>query len=199
MASSPHDQFDRCFQDWIAQQIRDLEELLSADQHDAEQLRAAYRSEHPTLRGLDGCRPSLAMRLVYSICGSEMEARLSKYLEVERKGDLGQISALELSLINGLHCRIIREEDKLSNQMASLQEDLADEPLATLAKNQSRAHALALARVVGEADNLRLATLKELIDILTPLQALDLLVASKKLHLSLHEGAKTREQVTANP
>lgn len=53
------------------------------------------------------------------------------------------------------------------------------------------AHVLPLASILAEADKLRLNILKELlIEILTPLQAVDLLVASKKLHLSIHEWGK---------
>ncbi|KAF9621311.1 hypothetical protein IFM89_019397 [Coptis chinensis] len=48
-------------------------------------------------------------------------------------------------------------------------------------------HALALSRVLEDADMLRLNTVKELINILTPLQAVDFLAAAKKLYLSMHE------------
>ena len=54
-------------------------------------------------------------------------------------------------------------------------------------------HALDLYGVLIEADKLRLNVLKDIIDILTPMQAVELLVASKKLHLSLHEWSKRRD------
>lgn len=54
-------------------------------------------------------------------------------------------------------------------------------------------HALDLYDVLMEADKLRLNTLKGMIDILTPLQAVELLVAAQKLHLSLHEWSKRRD------
>lgn len=55
-------------------------------------------------------------------------------------------------------------------------------------------HALGLAGILEEADKLRLDTLKELMDILTPLQGVDFLVATKKLHLSIHEWGKRRDR-----
>lgn len=92
---------------------------------------------------------------------------------------------------------------------ACTQERVADEPLVLLANGcrqvgeSSHAgevveramdtHALDLYGVLIEADKLRLNVLKGIIDILTPLQAVELLVASKKLHLSLHEWAKRRD------
>ncbi|KAI3755734.1 hypothetical protein L1987_55540 [Smallanthus sonchifolius] len=89
-----------------------------------------------------------------------------------------------------------------------MQERVADEPLALLAYNCRNvgessqgevvdetmdAHALDMYNILMQADKLRLDTLKRMIDILTPLQAIELLVASQKLHLSLHEWSKRRD------
>lgn len=54
-------------------------------------------------------------------------------------------------------------------------------------------HAYDLYSVLVEADKLRLNVLKGIIDILTPLQSVEFLVAAKKLHLSLHELSKRRD------
>ncbi|KAM0029140.1 putative transcription factor TGA like domain-containing protein [Helianthus debilis subsp. tardiflorus] len=89
------------------------------------------------------------------------------------------------------------------------QEKVADEPLALLAYNCNIAagessqgeavdeamdsHALEMYGILMEADKLRLDILKSMIDILTPLQAVELLVALKRLHLCLHEWSKRRD------
>ncbi|XP_043699069.1 protein DOG1-like 3 [Telopea speciosissima] len=153
-----------------------------------------------------GCRPTLSIRLVYALCGSELEAQLGEFLRGVRRGNLAELSASQLNLVNDLHCNTIREEDKLSSKMASLQEEIADQPLALMAMESNRVgdtservdrvldgHALGLAAILEDADKLRLRTLKELTNILTPLQGVDLLVATRKLHLSLHEWGKKRE------
>ncbi|KAI3804852.1 hypothetical protein L1987_26700 [Smallanthus sonchifolius] len=87
-------------------------------------------------------------------------------------------------------------------------ERVADEPLALLAYKCRKvgessqgevvdkamdAHALDMYNILMEADKLRLDILKRMIDILSPLQAVVFLVASKKLHLSLHEWSKRRD------
>nr|WUV41203.1 DOG1 [Paeonia lactiflora] len=168
---------------------------------------------------IGGCRPSIFIRLVYSLCGPELEAQLTEYLNGERKGDLhteylngerkgnlGDITAAQLNLIACLRSKTIKEEDKISSRLTTLHENVADYPLVMLA-NKSRcigepseevdqaldSHSLALARILVDADKLRLSTLKELIDILTPLQAVDMLVASKNLHISLSEWGKHRD------
>lgn len=46
--------------------------------------------------------------------------------------------------------------------------------------------------ILEAADGLRLSTLKELVGILTPKQAVDFLAAGKKLHLCVHEWGKKR-------
>ena len=47
--------------------------------------------------------------------------------------------------------------------------------------------------VLEEADRLRLSTLKELLGILMPRQAVEFLAAGKKLHLRVHEWGKMRD------
>ena len=88
----------------------------------------------------------------------------------------------------------------MTGELAALQEDIADQPIAMIAKGliQLREmnreveetmdeHGQAMVRILEEADQLRLNTVKELANILTPLQAVDFLVASKKLHLCMHK------------
>ncbi|RZC53228.1 hypothetical protein C5167_012083 [Papaver somniferum] len=155
---------------------------------------------------LGGCRPSLSIRLVYSLCGSELEEHLTEFLQGVRTGNLGELSADQLGLVSDLQCRTIKEEEVLSSKMAGLQENIAGHQLTALANNWDHdsstaadqstwqevrqaldSHAKALASIFVEADQLRLNTLKELTGILTPYQAVDFLVASKKLHICIHQ------------
>lgn len=145
----------------------------------------------------------MAIRLVYFLVGSELDAQLEQYLKGEKMGTLSEISATQMNQINCLHMKTVREEEQISSRMASLQEDVVDEPLAVIAKESTYAgepsekansalagHVSSLGRMLLDADKLRMSTLKELTEILTPLQAVDLLVCAKKLHLSLHEWGK---------
>lgn len=150
-----HNKFESCFQNWIAQQYQDLEELLHAlasnpnyenlqllvekglkhseeygdnrallAKHDAPSLLCPSwcTSFENAFLWIGGCRPSLSIRLVYALFGSELNAaQLTTLFQVERKGNLADISSNQLNLINSLHCKIIKEEDKLSERMASLQ------------------------------------------------------------------------------
>ncbi|XP_075499556.1 protein DOG1-like 3 [Primulina tabacum] len=153
-----------------------------------------------------GCRPSIFIRLVYALSGRELELNLREYLQGRRINGGLDLSASQIRSINSLHLKTIRLEDKLSSKLASLQEDMADQPIASMAQ-ESYAHGVTNREVNGalnkhdesmlnlleEADNLRLSTMKEVISILTPSQAVVFLAAGKKLHLCLHEWGRMRD------
>ncbi|MCL7051098.1 hypothetical protein MKW94_028820 [Papaver nudicaule] len=158
-----------------------------------------------------GCRPTTLIRHVYSLCGSQLESQLSEYLEGVRRGSIGELSADQLSLVSKLQCRTIQEEERLTKRMASFQESMADYPLSKLANKSDSddsntesyieqveqaldSHSKDLASILVDSDKLRMTTLKELIAILTPLQAVEFLIAGKKLHLCMHQWCQERDQ-----
>lgn len=120
---------------------------------------------------------------------------------------LSDLTAEQLAKINVLHVKIIDEEEKMTKKVSSLQEDAADIPIATVAyaeehvgePNVAVDEALdkqeeAMAGLLIEADNLRVDTLTKIIEILSPTQAADFLLAGKKLHISMHEWGTMRDR-----
>ncbi|KAI3981274.1 hypothetical protein MKX01_004538 [Papaver californicum] len=223
-SSSDPVRFHGCYQNWMVQQQEVLEELLQVyNQKPIEEQKLIsvidkvvehmqeYNNKRSQLAILDApsfFSPTWSIRLVYSLCGSELESQLSEYLEGVRKGNIGELSADQLRLVSELQCRVIREEERLSKQMATLQEDIANYPLTGLVNNSDDpgtelngqvdraldSHADGLASILVDADNLRLQTLKELLCIFTPLRAVDYLIISKKLHLRMHQWGLRRDQ-----
>ncbi|KAI3920259.1 hypothetical protein MKW92_038850 [Papaver armeniacum] len=161
---------------------------------------------------LGGCRPSLMIQLVYSLCSYQLESQLIEYLDGVRRGNIGELSADQLSLVSELQIRTILEEERISENMASLQENIADYcPLARLANNSNDSdtddqshigqveqaldsHSKDLASILVDSDKLRMNTLKELISIFTPLQAVEFLIAGQKLHPNMHQLEGPREE-----
>ncbi|ESQ55525.1 hypothetical protein EUTSA_v10027005mg [Eutrema salsugineum] len=175
---------------------------------------------------MGGCRPSSFIRLVYALCGSQTELRYANFLngntddlsmaQGETRGGIdgrgggepmSELTAEQLFKINELHLKTVDQENKLTKQSASLQEDTADVPLAVTAfykevigecdVDVERAldkHEEVMGGLLAEADKLRLSTLTKIVDILTPVQAADFLLAGKKLHLSMHEWGRLRER-----
>ncbi|KAA8515094.1 hypothetical protein F0562_018119 [Nyssa sinensis] len=160
-----------------------------------------------SLLWIAGCRPSLFIRLLYALWGSRVESQLTEFLQgMKTAGDLGVLSAKQLFMVDGLQRKTVGEEEKISSRLASLQEDIADQPIAVIAKDSTGKgevnsdpdealdeHGRAMRGILDEADQLRLSTLKELLSILTPFQAVDYLAATKKLHLCMHEWGRKRD------
>ncbi|CAA7402366.1 unnamed protein product [Spirodela intermedia] len=157
-----------------------------------------------TFLWIGGCRPSMAVRLLYTLSGMELEFHLNEFLRgltIEVNG----LTAHQMALVNDLHLRIMREEDTLSSRVASLQEDIADRPFVPMSRNREAldsdelksamaVYEESLARITEQADGLRLEMLRELVKILSPVQAVDYLVAAKQLQLSLHEWCSRRDR-----
>ncbi|KAG6385305.1 hypothetical protein SASPL_154138 [Salvia splendens] len=149
---------------------------------------------------IGGCRPSSYFRLIYALCGLDLDL---ESLLTSGESSLGQLSPRQLVAVDGLHQRTIREERGLSTRLATLQEDLLDNPIAAMAvagegdcKDVEGAldrHGREMAGVMEEADLLRVRTVKEIVRVLTPRQAVEFLAAGKKLRLCMREWGKKRD------
>ncbi|XP_073059956.1 protein DELAY OF GERMINATION 1-like [Primulina eburnea] len=157
-----------------------------------------------SLLWIGGCRPSSYIRLIYALCGLEIESQLAEFLRGARIGNLGELSARQISMVDKLQGNTIGEERKLSSRLASLQEDVLDQPLAAIAVKSGcqcnikvdealDKHGSAMAGILEEADHLRLNTMREVVRILTPRQGVDFLAAGKKLRLCMQDWGKKRD------
>ncbi|KAI5000501.1 hypothetical protein ZWY2020_005090 [Hordeum vulgare] len=187
---------------------------------------------------LGGCRPSLAIRLLYSISGEGLEEDIEEFVSgrgrgrglAEEMGLIG-ITATQLQQINDLHRWTLRDEGYLTERLASLQENIADRPLLPIVRERAAAaltdqdrsanchnipgrlvaaessgglaaevdaamesYSAGLARLLEEADELRMSTARALAtEILTPRQAVEMLMAAKQLHLAVREWSRRKE------
>ncbi|KAL2498555.1 transcription factor-related [Abeliophyllum distichum] len=144
-------------------------------------------------------RPSMTFHLLYSKSGLQLEARLAELIRGLSTGDLGDLSPCQLQLVNELQKNTIMKEKDSTEKYAKLQETVADtsmvelshvatelmrEEAATGAVEDGQLEAnLAskedgLLEVMQRADDLRLKTLKEVVNILTPVQAVHFLIAA---------------------
>ncbi|KAK6119669.1 hypothetical protein DH2020_046586 [Rehmannia glutinosa] len=146
------------------------------------------------------CRPSSFFSLVYALCGADIDKKLSQYFQGS-SSEFPQLSSSQLISIDNLQRRTIAEEEKLSSRVASLQQEMADMPLALIARNSGpicehnsdvRENIgkieQAMASAMEEADQLRLNTFKELIQILKPLQAVEYIIATKNFDFVFSRG-----------
>lgn len=131
-------------------------------------------------------------------------------------GDLGDLSPRQLVQIDNLQERTIREERKITEKMAKHQETVADQSMVQLShlvtefmRNEveegrstggggleERVGSVlelkkkGLERILLKADDLRLRTLKAILDVFTPIQAVHFLIAAAELQLRFHDWGK---------
>lgn len=156
-----------------------------------------------------GWRPTMAIHLLYSKSGMQLEARLSDQIPLFSCGDLGDLTSNQMFRIDELQKKTIREERAVTEKMATLQESSADTDMVDLSNTVSERvrkkkidggreidgivesvieeKKNELEKVLHMADVLRMETLKSVVEILTPLQAVYFLIAAAELHLRLHE------------
>ncbi|XP_049382962.1 protein DOG1-like 1 [Solanum stenotomum] len=152
-----------------------------------------------------GCRPSSFIRLIYALTEFEPDSHeTDPCLEgiVSRK--LRELSGKQLSMINDLQGKTIGEERRITNKLASLQEDIVDQPLVGKMKKEGHdcekadealdEHSGHMADVIEEADELRMKTLKEILNILEQLQAVEYLAAAKKMRFCVQQWGEKRDQ-----
>lgn len=163
---------------------------------------------------IGGWRPSMAFHLLYSKSGMQLEPNLHDLIRGFTRGDLGILSGDQIGKIDELQRQTIREERKLSENLAKVQESVADTSMVELSHvvselmreetgqvdeqeekiNTNIAHKEeSLLDLLKKADDLRLRTIKEILKILTPVQAVHFLIAAAELHLRIHEWGKKKD------
>ncbi|KAK1405053.1 DOG1 domain-containing protein [Heracleum sosnowskyi] len=173
---------------------------------------------------IGGWRPGMAfmlLLLLYSKLGLQVEAGLAELMRSVPTGDLADLSQDQIRRIDELQLMTIDEEKRITEKMAKQQQKMADSSMAELShvvtemirNNENRPEEIGynsaqvrpvlkekeegLECVLHMADDLRLKTLKNVIDILSPIQAVHFLIAAAELHLRVHEWGRQRDAAAA--
>ncbi|KAM4106272.1 hypothetical protein ACB094_04G054100 [Castanea mollissima] len=166
---------------------------------------------------IGGWRPSMAFHLLYSKSGLQLEDKFTELVRGFSSGDLGDLSSSQLNQVDAFQRRTIKEEKEITEKMAELQETVADSTMVELSHvvselmrerggsvngvEEERVESTlgtkeeGLEDILQNADDLRLRTLKAILEVLTPIQAVHFLIAAAELHLRLHDWGKKRDDV----
>ncbi|XP_047319090.1 protein DOG1-like 3 [Impatiens glandulifera] len=165
---------------------------------------------------IGGWRPSMAFHLLYSKSGIQLEAALSDFLRGLPTADLGEFSPDQIMQVDELHLRTIGEEREITEKLAKRQQTVADPSMVELShavsemmRDESGSSSGIVEQervdtVIGEkergleeilqiADELRMRTLKGVIEILSPIEVVHFLIAAAELHLRMHDWGKKKE------
>ncbi|XP_004289493.1 PREDICTED: transcription factor HBP-1b(c1)-like [Fragaria vesca subsp. vesca] len=171
---------------------------------------------------IGGWRPSMAFHLLYSKSGLQLEASFAELMRGLRlsTGDLGDLSHCQLTMVDKVQRRTIEDEKHLSEKMAKLQETVADATLVELAHEATEmmrnnevheggaddhmervestlaSKEEGLEKILHKADDLRMKTLRNITQILSPLQAVHFLIAAAELHLRVHDWGKKKDALS---
>ncbi|XP_009758860.1 protein DOG1-like 3 [Nicotiana tabacum] len=163
---------------------------------------------------IGGCRPSSFIRFIYSLCGIEIESHLTEFFQGTKIGELSDLTAKQITMVDELQGKTITEERELCSRLSSLQANIVDQPLPSKLKKDNgddqgdqysenayerldeQIHEMAT--VVEEADELRMKTLQEITSLLTPAQAVEYLAAAKRLRLCFQQWGKKRDHEHTN-
>ncbi|XP_008806140.1 protein DOG1-like 4 [Phoenix dactylifera] len=155
-----------------------------------------------------GWRPSAAFQLLYSELGRRIERCLVQ--GVLRVQDLTRLSALQLEQVDRLQRKTIKTERKISEEEAKAQElvawpqmveishEITESGREVAAMEEGLVGAKeAMKRVLERADQLRMETIKGVVGILRPRQAVQFLAAAGKLLLRVHRFGKVVDAAAA--
>ncbi|KAG5613913.1 hypothetical protein H5410_013737 [Solanum commersonii] len=217
MASSSSDRKNKnknLYNSWMNNQQEELKELQNGIVHarknelSDEELNELLRKMVNNFQEYSNGRSRLA-RVGITVLRPYLVHPFGKFGLVDRWdmkiGDFGQLSGKQITMIDKLQRQIILEERQFSSRLASLQEDVVDQPFAMAARiydaergeneiEPLNKHGEDMSNLLEEVDELRMKTLKEILGILTPIQGVEYLAAAKRIRLCLQQWGKKREQ-----
>ncbi|KAL6627390.1 hypothetical protein ACP70R_031116 [Stipagrostis hirtigluma subsp. patula] len=151
-----------------------------------------------------GWRPTAALHLLYTKSGMQLEHQLPAFLDGgSLEPNLGDLSAEQLQAADQLQRRTIQKEREIDDAAASAQEALTTVKMVELAggggmdaegmEREMQTKADGMKRVLEMADALRLETMREVVALLRPAQAVHFLLAAAELHLAVHDFGRRKD------
>ncbi|GFP84322.1 tgacg-sequence-specific DNA-binding protein tga-2.1 [Phtheirospermum japonicum] len=152
-----------------------------------------------TLVWIGGWRPTIAFHIIYSVSDRQTS-------------DLGDLSAVQLGSLYQLHRTTIQDENAITDQLAKHQAGVAGTKAVRLSNelsepvrenridDEDRVQVIlepkedGFGKILQRADQLRLSTIKSIVRILSPIQAVHFLIAATELQLRLHDWGKVEHE-----
>ncbi|KAK3026480.1 hypothetical protein RJ639_041777 [Escallonia herrerae] len=159
-----------------------------------------------SLLWIAGWRPTTAFHLVYTEASILFESHIVDILRGLGTGDLGDLSPAQFSRVSELQCETVQEENAITDELSQWQacitisavSDDAGDIVGTSRVNLD-AKIEGLVMVVAKADELRLKTLRRVVDLLTPQQAVEFLAAAAQLQFGIRGWGSHHDRQRENP
>ncbi|WOH03028.1 hypothetical protein DCAR_0522419 [Daucus carota subsp. sativus] len=135
-----------------------------------------------SLHWLAGWRPTTAFQVVQTESTILFENRMLDILDGRSlTGDLADLSPDQFKCLSHLQCVTAQEENALSQQLSDWQ-DAASDAMLLRYEDDMGEMMRDLGAIVQKADELRVSTLRKVVELLTPHQTVDFLLSAANLH-----------------
>ncbi|KAJ4893642.1 transcription factor-related [Raphanus sativus] len=124
-------------------------------------------------------RPTTLFHLVYTESSILFESRIVDILRGFRTGDLSDLSPSQFRTVSELQCETVKEENAITEELSEWQDDASDLVMGTVSDLDQRIRRLG--EIVHRADDLRLRTITGVVELLSPLQQAEFLIAAAEL------------------
>ncbi|CAN4102966.1 unnamed protein product [Withania somnifera] len=149
-----------------------------------------------SLHWIAGWRPTTAFHLIYTESSILFESHIVDILRGLRYGDLGDISPDQLARVSELQCETVQEENAISDELSGWQ-DGASEVIGLMGDMDAKMERLV--EILEKADKLRMKTLENLVELLTPQQAVEFLISSAHLQFGIRRWGINHDHQGGNP
>ncbi|KAK3426955.1 hypothetical protein EUGRSUZ_F03274 [Eucalyptus grandis] len=135
-----------------------------------------------SLQWIGGCRPTTVFHLVYTESSILFESHMIDILRGYRTGDLGDLSPSQFRGVSELQCDTVREENAITEELSEWQDGMSDLMVASSNLEEKIGK---LGAIVKKADDLRLKTVRRVVELLTPQQAVEFLISASELQFGI--------------
>ncbi|XP_055823289.1 protein DOG1-like 4 [Solanum dulcamara] len=135
-----------------------------------------------SLQWIAGWRPTTAFHLIYTESSILFESHIIDILRGFRYGDLGDLSPDQLARVSELQCEAVHEENSITDELSDWQ-DGASEIIGLMGDVDAKMEKLV--EILEKADKVRMKTIENLVELLTPQQKVEFLIASAHLQFGV--------------
>ncbi|KZV30866.1 hypothetical protein F511_37099 [Dorcoceras hygrometricum] len=144
-----------------------------------------------SLHWIGGWRPTTAFHLIYTESSILFQSHVVDILRGRSTGDLGDLSPGQLRRVSELQCETVQQENDITDELSEWQDganylagmyDELDQKIERLAG------------ILIRADALRLKTIKNLVELLTPKQAAEFFVAAADLQFGIRAWGSAKDR-----
>ncbi|XP_057766417.1 protein DOG1-like 4 [Salvia miltiorrhiza] len=136
-----------------------------------------------SLHWIGGWRPTTAFHLVYTESSILFESHVIDILRGYHTGDLGDLSPAQFRRVSELQIQTVQRENDITDQLCDWQDEATEIVGIRYAGVDVKMEKLAA--ILEKADELRMKTIKSLVELLTLQQAAEFLVAAADLQFGI--------------